>query len=64
MDKLLVWTHVHILEANVPQLKWIYHKAKSSARQYNRPRLLALLVSAVTSEYLNYEDASYVLVKK
>lgn len=40
-DKLLVWTHVHIMEANVPKSKWIYDKAKSPARQYNRPCLLA-----------------------
>lgn len=42
-DKLLVWTHVHIMEANVPKSKWIYDKAKSPARQYNRPCLLAFL---------------------
>lgn len=66
MDKLLVWIHVHIMEANVPHLNWICQNAKSSARQYNTRLLFVGFVSLFGDLRVlsNSKDAPCVLVKK
>ena len=61
MDKLLVWTRVRTVEANVPHLNW---KAKSSSCQCNRAFRLALFVSVATLGALLNQDASYIVVKQ